>query len=84
MRNALAHAGPKHRPAVVALMKTIFAQESAEAAREQWNTVADALREKYPKLAAMMDASRDDVLAYMDFSREHWARDAPRPTRSNG
>ena len=74
MRNALAHAGPKQRPAVVALLKTIFAQESAEAAREQWRHVADALREKYPKLAAMMDESRDDVLAYMDFPREHWAQ----------
>lgn len=74
MRNALAHAGPKQRPAVVALLKTIFAQESAEAARDQWGKVADALREKYPKLAAMMDESRDDVLAYMDFPREHWAQ----------
>lgn len=74
MRNALAHAGPKQRPAVVALLKTIFAQESAEAAREQWSHVADALREKYPKLAAMMDEARDDVLAYMDFPREHWAQ----------
>jgi putative transposase len=74
MRNALAHAGPKQRPAVVAMLKTIFAQESAEAAREQWNQVADALREKYPKLAPMMDASRDDVLAYMDFPKEHWAQ----------
>ena len=74
MRNALAHAGPKQRPAVVALLKTIFAQESAEAAHEQWHQVADALREKYPKLAAMMDESRDDVLAYMDFPREHWAQ----------
>ncbi|MER2625569.1 MAG: IS256 family transposase [Accumulibacter sp.] len=74
MRNALAHAGPKQRPAVVALLKTIFAQESAEAARDQWGKVADALREKYPKLATMMDESRDDVLAYMDFPREHWAQ----------
>ncbi len=43
MRNALAHAGPKQSPAVVALLKTIFAQESPEAARERWNEVADAL-----------------------------------------
>jgi len=34
--------------------------------------VGDALREKQPKLAALMDASREDVLAYMDFPREHW------------
>lgn len=59
MRNALAHAGPKQRTAVVALLKTIFTRESAEAARDQWHHVADALCEKYPKLAAMMDESRD-------------------------
>jgi putative transposase len=34
--------------------------------------VADALRERAPKLAALMDASLDDVLAYTDFPREHW------------
>jgi putative transposase len=36
MRNAMAHLAPKQRPAVVAMLKTIFAQETAEAAREQW------------------------------------------------
>jgi transposase-like protein len=36
MRNAMAHLAPKQRPAVVAMLKTIFAQEDAEAAREQW------------------------------------------------
>ncbi len=40
----------------------------------QWDAVADALREKNAKLGAMMDASRDDVLAYMAFPREHWAQ----------
>ena len=51
MRNALAHVGAKQRPAVVAMLKTIFAQESAEAAHEQWRHVADALRERFEKLA---------------------------------
>lgn len=72
MRNALAHVGAKQRPAVVAMLKTIFAQESAEAAHEQWRHVADALRERYGKLAVMMDGSREEVLAYMAFPREHW------------
>lgn len=26
------------------------------------------------RIGALMDASRDDVLAYMDFQREHWAQ----------
>lgn len=74
MRNALAHAAPKQRPAVIAMIKTIFAQETAEAAHQQWEQVAEALREKFPKLADMMDASREDVLAYMSFPKEHWAQ----------
>src|SRR4051794_18922557 len=65
---------PKQRPAVVALLKTIFAQETAEAAREQWAAVADALRERFPTLADLMDGSREDVLVYMSFPREHWAQ----------
>src|ERR671938_1178386 len=72
MRNAFAHVPPTQRPAVVAMLKTIFAQDTVEAAREQWRQVADALRERFPKLAELMDASRDDVLVYMTFPREHW------------
>ena len=72
MRNALAHAPAKQRAAVAAMLRTIFAQETAADAVAQWNVVADALREKQPRLGTLMDASREDVLAYMDFPREHW------------
>ncbi|MCP8941100.1 IS256 family transposase [Alsobacter sp. SYSU M60028] len=72
LRNALAHVPPKQRPAAVAMLKTIFAQDTAEAAHAQWRQVADALRERFPKLAELMDGARDDVLAYMTFPREHW------------
>ena len=74
MRNALAHAPAKSRTAVAAMLKTIFAQETKTEAEQQWDIVADALREKQPKLGALMDSSRDDVLAYMSFPREHWAQ----------
>lgn len=72
LRNALAHVPPKQRPAAVAMLKTIFAQDTAEAAHAQWRQVADALRERFPKLGELMDGARDDVLAYMTFPREHW------------
>jgi len=74
MRNALAHAPAKQRTAVSAMLKTIFAQESKAEAEAQWDIVADALREKQDKIGTFMDASRDDVLAYMDFPREHWTQ----------
>ena len=59
---------------MAAMLKTIFAQETKAEAEKQWDIVADALREKQPKLGALMDVSRDDVLAYMSFPREHWAQ----------
>jgi transposase-like protein len=74
MRNALAHAPAKQRTAVAAMLKTIFARETKAEAEAQWEIVADALREKQPKLGALMDSSRDDVLAYMTFPREHWTQ----------
>jgi putative transposase len=72
MRNALAHLPAKQRPGVVAMIKTIFAQETAQDVGAQWKVVSDALRERVPKLAALMDAARDDVLAYTTFPKEHW------------
>ena len=74
MRNALTHAPAKNRSAVAAMLKTIFAQETKAEAEKQWQEVANVLRERNEGLALMMDASREDVLAYMDFPREHWSQ----------
>ena len=71
MRNALAHAGRSGRRVVAALIGTAFAQEDAETARAQWRQVADQLRPKVPRLAALMDDAETDVLAYMSFPRDH-------------
>ena len=71
MRNVLAHAGKSGRRVASAFIATAFAQESAEAASAQWRTVADQIRPKVPKLAAIMDQAEHDVLAYMTLPREH-------------
>ena len=71
MRNILAHAGKSGRRVVSAFIGTAFAQETAEAASQQWRAVADQMRPKLPKLAALMDEAEPDVLAYMTFPREH-------------
>jgi putative transposase len=71
-RNVLSHVGAKNRAAVAAMLKTIFAQENKAAAEQQWDEVADALRAKHAKIGELMDAAREDVLAYMSFPREHW------------
>ena len=53
------------------MINTIFVQESAEAVSAQWRSVADQLRPKFPKLADMMDAAENEVLAFMSFPRAH-------------
>src|SRR5215210_4468755 len=74
VRNALAHAGKSGRRVVSAFMATAFAQETPEAASTQWRAVADQIRPKVPKLAAIMDDAEHDVLAYMTFAKEHRAK----------
>jgi putative transposase len=58
MRNALAHAGKQGRRVVSAFIATAFAQKDAETERGQWRQVADQLRPKVAKLAALMDEAR--------------------------
>lgn len=74
LRNALAHVGPSQRGMVGALLKTVFVQENQAAARDQWRRVADQLRDRFPRLAKLMDGAEDDVLAYMGFHPDHWAK----------
>lgn len=71
LRNALAHAGKGQRQMVLALINTVFAQDTQEAAVTQWRAVADQLRAKFPKLAALMDEAESDVLAFMSFPKAH-------------
>ena len=74
MRNALAHAGKSGRRVVSAFIATAFAQDDAAAAKTQWRAVSDQLRPKLPKLAGFMDDAEADVLAYMDFPKDHRAK----------
>ena len=71
MRNALAHAGKTQRRVVSAWIGTAFAQDDAEAARKQLRQVADQMRPRVSKLATLLDEAEADVLAYMDFPKDH-------------
>jgi transposase-like protein len=71
MRNVMAHAGKSGRRVVSAFMSAAFAQDDAETASAQWRRVADQLRPKLPKLAALLDDAETDVLAYMTFPAAH-------------
>jgi putative transposase len=74
MRNARAFANKTQRRMVSAAIGTVFVQDTPEAAKQQWRSVADQFREKMPKLAACMDEAENDVLAFMTLPRSHWAQ----------
>jgi transposase-like protein len=78
----LAHAGKSGRRVASAFIATAFAQETAEAASTQWRAVADQIRPKVPRLAAIMDEAETDMLAYMT-SPKSTGSSCTRPTRSN-
>src|ERR1700691_4788656 len=71
MRNALAHVPKGQHTMVAAAIRQAFLQPDAEAAHQTWRHVADQLRPRWPKLAALMDDSEHDVLAYMGFAAQH-------------
>jgi putative transposase len=72
--DATAYAGKTQRRVVSAWIGTAFAQDDAETARKQWRQVADQLRPRVSKLAALMDNAEADVLAYMGFPMSMAAR----------
>jgi transposase-like protein len=71
MRNALAHVAKGQHTMVAAAIRQAFLQPDATAAHNAWRHVADQLRARWPKLAALMDDSEHDVLAYMAFPFQH-------------
>ena len=68
MRNALAHAGKTQRRMVAAAIGTVFVQDTAEAARTQWRTVADQLRERFPSSSAIASSVSTGRGRFMTFA----------------
>ena len=71
MRTLLAHAGKQGRRVVRPSWPPPLPRRMRAARPPQWRQVADQLRPKVPKLAAIMDESEHDVLAYMAFPAAH-------------
>ena len=74
MRNMCSYVSFKQRPVVLAMIKTIFAQETRDAGHAQWDIVQQHFVKQWPKLAAAMGTSKHQVLAFMDFPKKHWSK----------
>lgn len=59
-------------PWVKTLLHSVYDQPDAAAVHAQFDRVLDALTEKFPQVAAHLDAARADVLAFTIFPREIW------------
>jgi putative transposase len=65
-------AGPcAEKPAVSAAVRQVFVQPDRETAGQAWRRVADQLRPRFRKVAALLDDAEHDVLAYMDYPEAH-------------
>ncbi len=71
MRNLLALIARDAQQMVAALVRTIFAQPDAASAKSQLAKVAESLRVRFPRAAALLEEAEQDVLAYMAFPQEH-------------
>lgn len=74
MRNALAKVSKGQAEMVAATIRTIFAQPTATAVRDQVDTVAATLRPRFPAVADLLTDARADITAFADFPEAHWRK----------
>lgn len=74
MRNILSQVPKSSQGMVSAIIRTIFAQPSYEAAKSQLKRVVDELSGRFPKAMEILKEAEEDVLAYMTFPKAHWQR----------
>jgi putative transposase len=74
MRNVLAAVPKPNGEMVAALIRTIFAQPDANAVRDQLDTVALMLGRQFPKVQAMLEGAKDELLAFTAFPVGHWKK----------
>ena len=72
MRNALSYVPKGVQGLVATTIRTVFAEPDPARARTQWRHVADGFRDRFERLARLMDDAEDEVLAYVGFPPEHW------------
>ena len=52
----------------------MFVIQKPEQVRAHWQQVTEMLRKQFPGAIPVMEAARDDVLAFLHFPQEHWRK----------
>ena len=71
MRNLLATVPQGAREAIAAIVRTIFAQPDHGSAMSQLRKVAEGLRGRFARAAAVLEEAAEDILAYRHLPLEH-------------
>ena len=74
LRDMLGHCARAQQPMIATAIRQIFAAESGEEARERLAGVATALERSAPKVAHLLAAAEEELLAFMAFPAEHWTK----------
>ena len=72
MRNLLCRVPKSAQPFVATMVRTIFAQPSAEEVAAQLARVVEQLGARFPQVAEMLTDAAPDVTAFAAFPTEHW------------
>jgi putative transposase len=59
---------------VAAAMKAVFVIRAPDQVRAHWQRVTEMLRKQFPSAVPVMEAARDDELAFLNFPQEHWRK----------
>jgi len=74
LRDMLGHCGKAQQPLVATAIRQIFAAESAGEARARLAGVVATLEAAAPKVALLLEAAEEELLAFMRFPQEHWTK----------
>jgi putative transposase len=74
LRDCLGHARKDQHGLLGALIRQIFAADTAEDARQRLGEAVAQLERPLPKIAALLEEAEDDVLAFYAFPAEHWRK----------
>jgi len=74
LRDCLGHARGDQHALLAALIRPIFRASSGEEARQRLGEAVAQLQRPLPKIAAMLEAAEEDILAFYAFPTEHWAK----------
>jgi putative transposase len=74
LRDSLGHVRKDQQGMLAALIRPIFNAETGEQARDLLAEALERLRRPLPKVAALLEAAEEDLLAFYSFPADHWRK----------